>query len=68
LERSLSQSVNEPIEGEVFHPQVTQRYFVTLEAMADFIRTFAITNGAFAHGNYANVGPSYLLEYPRLEQ
>lgn len=59
----------EVLVGEVMQPeQLTRRSFKTIEALADYIRTFKITHGGFAFGDYPEVGKCYLLEYPTRAQ
>lgn len=62
----MSEVANEQegLVGEVFHPQLNQRFFKTLDGLADYIRTFEITQGGFAFGEFPGVGQCYLLEYP----
>jgi len=48
--------------------QFTRRPFKTLEALTDFIRTFNITNGGFAYGEFPELGTCYLLEYPTRQE
>lgn len=56
------------LEGEVQHPNLNQRYFMTLDGLADYIRMFKITHGAFAYGEVKDVGFCYYLEYPARDQ
>lgn len=55
-------------EGEVEHSQVIQRTFKTLDALADFIKTFGIVHGGFAPGFVEGLGHVFILEYPFREQ
>lgn len=55
--------------GEVMPPEpLVRRSFKTLDALTDFIRTFKITHGGFAHGDFPEFGQCYLLEYPARSQ
>ena len=53
----------EALVGEVFPPQITQRFFTTLDGLADYIKTFEVVQGGFALVQVPNVGMRYLLEY-----
>lgn len=62
-------SEQEVLVGEIVQPeQLTRRSFATLDALADYIKTFQITNGGFAFGNFVEYGQCYLLEYPARSQ
>lgn len=54
----------EGLVGEVIPPQVTHRFFKTIDGLADYIKTFEITQGGFAPAFVQDVGQCYLLEYP----
>lgn len=62
----MTEAVNEQegLVGEVIHPQITQRFFKTIDGLTDYVRTFQITNGGFAFGDYPGFGQCFLLEYP----
>jgi len=51
------------LEGEVEHPQVCQRYFKTLDGLADYIKVFKVVRGQWGHGTVPDVGECYILEY-----
>ncbi|MNC03761.1 hypothetical protein D3C87_1334140 [compost metagenome] len=57
----------EALVGEVIPPQITQRFFLTLDGLADYIKTFGITQGGFALTDVPGVGQRYLLEYIRVQ-
>jgi hypothetical protein len=54
----------EGLEGEVIPPQVTQRFFKTIDGLADYIKTFEIIQGGFGVGFVDGVGQCHILEYP----
>lgn len=51
------------LEGEVEHPQVVQRFFKTLDGLADYIKVFKVVRGQWGYGTAPGIGECYILEY-----
>lgn len=51
------------LEGEVVQPEISHRYFKTLDSLADYIRVFKVQGGSFGFGNIPDIGECYVLEY-----
>ena len=66
MEETVNQQ--EGLVGEVFPPDVTQRFFKTIDGLADYIKTFEIIQGGFGPGFVEGIGQCYILEYPGKEQ
>lgn len=65
----MSEVEQDVLIGQVMpQDQFTRRPFKTLEALVDYIRTFNITNGGFAYGEFPEFGTCYLLEYPTRQE
>ena len=51
------------LEGEVIQPDISHRYFSTLDGLTDYIKVFKVQGGSFGFGNVPDIGECWVLEY-----